>query len=239
MKRALCLTLLGLFAGCDAVVPAQPPCSTTVCAAGQVCNPSTGACEVPPSRCQSVSCTSPMSCDGATGLCVFPAGDLIDRAGRPLINLALTNPFDLLSVGGQVEAGATTRERYNRDKSFPWSSWAAPFAQTLAIYDGLDGTCGHPFAPSTLTMTRYATVASLLATDVIVVDTSKNLCGSYLSVERSTLAGTNNLDCGGRKLDYDVVDQTFSILFGGPGPASATDNVAISNSPSAVFPYLP
>lgn len=235
MKRALCLTLLGLFVGCDAVVPAQPPCSTTVCAVGQVCNPSTGVCEVPPSRCQSVSCTSPMSCDGATGLCVFPAGDLIDRAGRPLINLALSNPFDLLSVAGQVETGATTRERYNRDKSFPWAAWATPFAQTLAIYDGLDGTCGHLLAPSTQTATRYATLASLLATDVIVVDTSKSTCASYLSVERSTLAGTNSPDCGGRKLEYDVVDSTFSTLFG----SLATDNVASSNTPSATFPYLP
>lgn len=235
MKRALCLTLLGLFVGCDAVVPAQPPCSTTVCAAGQVCNPSTGVCEVPPSRCQNVSCTSPMSCDGTTGLCVFPTGDLIDRAGRPLINIALSNPFDLLTVSGQLETGNTTRERYNHDKAFPWSSWAVPFAQTLAIYDGLDGTCGHPFAPSTLTTTRYATLASLLAADAIVVDTSKASCNSFLAVERSTLAGTNGTDCGGRKPDYDVVDLTFSTLFGG----LATDNVVISNAPSAVFPYLP
>jgi len=78
-------------------------------------------------------------------------------------------------------------------------------------------------------------LASLLAADAIVVDTSKASCNSFLAVERSTLAGTNGTDCGGRKPDYDVVDLTFSTLFGG----LATDNVAVTNTPNATFPYLP
>lgn len=236
MKRTLFPSLLVLLLGCGAGVPAQPPCSTTVCPSGQVCNPSSGACETPPSRCASVSCVSPMSCDGVTGLCVFPLGDLIDRAGRPLINLAVTNPFDLLTVNGQVEASATSRERYNRDKSFPWSSWASPFAQTLALYDGLDGTCGHPIAPTAVGAARFTNMASLLAADTIIVDTSKAACTAYLKVETSALAGVASMDCGGRKLDYDVVDATFSLLMGN---APATDSVAISNPPNTTFPYLP
>ena len=177
-----------------------------------------------------------MSCDGATGLCVFPLGDLIDRAGRPLINLALTNPFDLLTVSGQVEAGATTRERYNRDKAFPWSSWAAPFAQSLALYDGLDGTCGHSLAPAAVGASRFTNMSSLLAADAVLVDTSKAVCAGYLNVEKFALIGMSSPDCGGRKLDYDVVDATFSLLMGN---ALATDSVAISNSPNTTFPYLP
>jgi hypothetical protein len=177
-----------------------------------------------------------MSCDGATGFCVFPLGDLIDRAGRPLINLALTNPFDLLVVSGQnPEPGATTRERYNHDKSFPWSSWAAPLAQTLALYDGLDGVCGHALAPATLGATRFASMASLLAADTIIVDTTKATCAGYLNVEKSALAGMASPDCGGRKLDYDVVDGTFSLLTGG----LATDGVAATVTANASFPYLP
>lgn len=237
MKRSLFPMLLLVLLGCGAGVPAVPPCSTTVCPSGQVCNPASGACEVQPSRCASVSCVSPMSCDGATGLCVFPLGDLIDRAGRPLINLAVTNPFDALVVSGQPEAGPVTRDRYNRDKSFPWSAWAAPFAQTLALYDGLDGTCGHPFALPALGPTRFATLAGLLAADTLLIDTSKNTCASYMSVERNGLTGMASTDCGGRKLDYDVVDGTFLTIIGiGSG---ATDNVGISVTATPTFPYLP
>lgn len=235
MKRALFPLLMLLFVGCAAEVPAVPPCSTTVCPSGQVCNPSTGACETPPSRCTSVSCVSPLTCDGTTGFCVFPLGDLIDRAGRPLINLALTNPFDLVTVSGQPEASATTRERYNKDKSFPWSAWATPMAGTLALYDGLDGTCGHALAPPAAGASRFATMASLLAADTIIVDTSKSTCAGYLNVEKAALAGMGSPDCGGRKLDYDVVDSTFSLLTG----SLATDTVPITNTPLTAFPYLP
>ena len=235
MKRALFPSLMLLFVGCAAEVPAVPPCSTTVCPSGQVCNPSTGACETQPSRCASVSCVSPLTCDGTTGFCVFPLGDLIDRAGRPLINLAVTNPFDLLTVNGQLEASATTRERYNKDKSFPWSAWATTLAPTLALYDGLDGTCGHTLALPALGASRFASMASLLAADAIIVDTSKSTCAGYLTVESKALAAMPSSDCGGRKLDYDVVDATFSLLTGGP----ATDGVPMSNSPLSTFPYLP
>ncbi len=235
MKKVFIPSLIGLLAGCGAGVPAVPPCSTTVCAAGQVCNPSTGACETPPSRCAGVSCVSPLTCDGATGLCVLPVGDLIDRAGRPLINLAVTNPFDTVTVNGQPEASATTRERYNKDKSFPWTAWASTLAPTLALYDGLDGTCGHALASPTLGASRFAAMASLLAADVIIVDTSKQACVGYLNVEKSALAGMSSPDCGGRKLDYDVVDGTFSLLIG----SLATDTVAMTNTPLPTFPYLP
>lgn len=235
MTKAIIPSLLGLLVGCGAGVPAVPPCSTTVCATGQVCNPSTGACEAQPSRCTGVTCAGPLACDGATGFCVLPIGDLIDRAGRPLINLAVTNPFDTVMVNGQPEASATTRERYNKDKSFPWSAWASTLAPTLALYDGLDGTCGHALASPTLGASRFASMASLLAADTIIVDTSKQACAGYLNVEKFALAGMSSPDCGGRKLDYDVVDGTFSLLVG----SGATDSVAITNTPLPTFPYLP
>lgn len=225
---------VGLVVGCGSGVPAVPVCSTTVCAAGQVCNPTSGACETPPSRCSATSCASPLVCDGATGFCGFPLGDLIDRAGRPLINHMLSNPFDLLTIGGQVQTGTVTRETYNKDKFFPWSSWAPFFAQTLALYDGLDGVCGHPYAPTALGATRFSTLASLLAADAILIDTSKTVCAAYMSVEANALAGRASTDCGGRKVDYDVVDATMSVIVGSPAPDTVTSTYALAPT----FPYF-
>ena len=58
-----------------------------------------------------------------------------------------------------------------------------------------------------------------------------------MSVERNGLTGMASTDCGGRKLDYDVVDSTFLTIIGiGSG---ATDNVGISVTATPTFPYLP
>ena len=234
MNRTLFASLL-LVVSCESGVPALPVCSTTICPTGQVCNPTTGACEVPPSRCSQVRCVSPLACDPNTGYCAFPLGALIDRAGRPLINHVLTNPFDGLAYAGVVESGAVTRERYNQDKFFPWAQWAIYFAQTLALYDGLDGICGNTFAPSVAGAARFSTIASLLAADAILVDTNKPCGTNYLAVESAAVSGQASTECGGRRLEHDVVDVTFTVLAGSP----AGDLVPMANIPLGSFPYLP
>src|SRR4051812_13960111 len=81
---------------------------------------------------------------GATpdgGMTLIPGkpllGMLIDRAGRPGINLMLTDPFDKVN-------GATpdmVKTQYNAAVAANWSAYAAkPYiAANLAILDGIDG----------------------------------------------------------------------------------------------------
>jgi hypothetical protein len=106
--------------------------------------------------------------------------------------------------------------------------------QTLALYDGLDGVCGHPYAPTALGATRFSTLASLLAADAILIDTSKTVCAAYMSVEANALAGRASTDCGGRKVDYDVVDATMSVIVGSPAPDTVTSTYALAPT----FPYF-
>ena len=160
---------------------------------------------------------------------------LIDRLGRPAVNTALTNPYDIAKAPGTTtaEPGDATKDRYNADRTEgTWvDSWKGHVRTHLAILDGLDRNCGNQFAAD-LATPRYSGLAGILADDRLVVDTSLTTCGQYLAVE----AGVAN-DCGGRKLAYDVVDVTYSATAIG-ALTGVGDDIANDSTFTDTFPYL-
>ncbi len=80
----------------------------------------------------------------------------------------------------------------------------------------------------------YAGLAEILNDDVLVLDMSKPLsaCG-FLGIE----AGESG-SCGGRKLDDDVIDITYSVLASGER-SGLTDGIDFNDrNLSASFPFL-
>jgi len=75
-----------------------------------------------------------------------------------------------------------------------------------AMYNN-NGTAGGgtPAADS------YLPLATLLADDELFLDTTKTTCTFYLAVEFGVLVSGNST-CGGRALDYDVIDYSLSML---------------------------
>lgn len=163
-------------------------------------------------------------------------GAQVDRMGRPAINTALTRTFaqDPMAID-------MIKDRYNADADPQgWATrWRAEFAQSLAILDALDRTCGNQLlAGETPTATRYDALANLLADDQIYIDTSQGTCTQYLAVESSAV-GAARMDCGGRTPAYDVIDTTYSVLATGnfTGVTDAIDQ-DVDGLPPAEFPFL-
>lgn len=237
--------------GASGMCVASDKCKSVSCATGQVCDGANGMCVVK-DQCANVNCSGGQVCNPGSGSCENPAvptlGMLIDRMGRPAVNTALTNPFDLYRPGGgttAIEASDVTKNRYNRDGNpANWvTNWGATPAGAanaavnthLAILDGLDGgTCGNQLAFNSTT--KYATLTSVLAADVLQLDSSRTACNQYLGAELNFL-GTTNANCGGRTLSMDVVDTTYSALAVG-AVTGVTDGITQTTAPSATFPFL-
>jgi Domain of unknown function (DUF4331) len=165
-------------------------------------------------------------------------GAQIDRFGRPAVNTALNHTFD------PVEATANAaKDKYNSDSNpSTWkASYAGEFASNLAIYDALDSNCGNQFAAKAgaPAADTYAGLAGVLADDRLYVNTAGATCTTYLAVEANATAIIPNADCGGRKLDYDVIDVTYSALAIGAltGVGDAIPAVAAKTN-GTTFPYL-
>lgn len=95
-------------------------------------------------------------------------------------------------------------------------------------------------------------VTSVLVPDVMVADLSQTGEAAYLGVETGGATSATKSKFGGRKLQDDVVDMSFGIIFGNTIPAlglapddgkeipSLTkDNVGPSKAYLNTFPYLP
>jgi len=164
--------------------------------------------------------------------------------GRPAINTALTNPFNL---DGNQDAD---KDAYNAN-SEP-STWPATFspeiATNLAILDGLDTNCGNQaFAAAAqgdggVPADRYATLAGVLADDRLWVNTASAACTTYLAVEANATQFLPNTDCGGRTPAEDVVDESYSLLaagaLSGVGDGVAADSDGTVDITTATFPFL-
>lgn len=277
MKRLLLSAmalLAGSVAGCGAS-GATDKCAMVTCAAGQFCDGTTGTCRTG-DKCMGVTCVTGQVCDGATGMCVNQdlcaavtctngqtcnptsgacenppvpmLGMLIDRMGRPAVNTALTNPFDLYRPGGgttPIEASDVTKNRFNRDGNpagwiANWGGTPAGSANSainthLAILDGLDGgTCGNQLAFNAAT--KYATLTGVLTADVLQLDSTRTACNQYLGVELNAL-GVANANCGGRTLSMDTIDTTYSALAIG-ATTGVNDGIAQTTAPAATFPFF-
>lgn len=168
-------------------------------------------------------------------------GAQIDRFGRPAINTALNKTF---SPDPAVKDAA--KDTWNKDANA--ATWSATFggevAGNLAILDSLDTICGNQplAAPEPITPTRYAGLAGALADDRLWVNTAGAACGQYLAVEAAAALGVVAAegDCGGRALDYDVIDVSYSVLAAGNLEEAISDGV--EGDPAEiggeVFPYL-
>lgn len=224
-------------------------CDNVTCPSGQTCDANTGMCTGPTDRCAGVTCTSGQTCDSNTGMCVTGTpgvptlGMQIDRMGRPAINTALTNPFGLVKTPGTqtVETTGMTQDNYNHDTNVAnWPAQWSPYIRfNLAIYDGLDGVCGNQFlADVPAGSPRYSTLATALANDMLQLDSSQTTCSQYLGVELAATVMPGLKDCGGRKLDYAVVDVSYNVLVVGSVTGSITNGVVQTTVPSPTFPFM-
>jgi hypothetical protein len=173
---------------------------------------------------------------GGTTTPAAPAlGVQIDRFGRPAINTALNHAFDA------VESSAgTAKDAYNADAdATKWAAtYTAEFAGNLALLDGLDTKCGNQTAAGAMPVAgRYDALAGVLADDRVWVNTTATACTTYLAVEANFL-GMTNTDCGGRKLDYDVIDASYTALATGGASAVGDGVAADADTKGTAFPYL-
>ncbi|MDZ4729299.1 MAG: DUF4331 family protein [Xanthomonadales bacterium] len=149
----------------------------------------------------------------ATSPEVLYTNNQIDRLGRPAINTAL---IDLFGTAPSMKDAYNT----NNDPS-TWSQFIPEMQMNLSILDTLDGVSGNALLPADV-------LATVLAEDRLLIDTSQPFCDAYLAVE----LGVDQ--CGGRTLQRDVIDDTFGAVVG-PG---VSDFVGDSNYYLADFPFL-
>jgi len=188
----------------------------------------------------------------------------IDRMGRPAINTALSATFVIGDANGAV-AGVSTdplrnaaEDAYNAD-GLPsnWDTNEGMFAANLAILDSLDtgvggltndAACGNQpgYAGGACAGAGqcYALIATVLAEDVLWVDTAGVGCSAaeapfgsgYLAVEFNAL-GVTNTGCGGRRPIDDVIDVTYGVVAGVPGQFGDSVAPPVGLHPE-LFPYL-
>jgi hypothetical protein len=155
----------------------------------------------------------------------------VDRMGRPAINTALNHVFDTTSAAG------TAKDAYNADSvQTHWTTYVPEFASNLGIFDALDKTCGN--AAGFAIAGTYNTLGGLAADDRLYLKTDATTCTTYLAVELNATNIQANADCGGRKLNYDVIDLTYGavsgVLTGVPDGISADT----TKTGGTTFPYL-
>ncbi len=191
-------------------------------------------------------------------------GAQIDRMGRPAVNTALNHTFDV-----NATAKGSAKDAYNQDGGAgTWSTtYLNEFAKNLAVLDALDTTttqtgCGNQVCyngqsggcpgggGSAMTCPgancSYNFLAGVLADDQLYVDTSKTECKFYLAVEFGVVTGLGHSTCGGRGIDYDVIDFSYTALaigasgFSNDGnftPAFG-DGVGPHTDTTPTFPFL-
>jgi len=158
----------------------------------------------------------------------------IDRAGRPAVSTATIKTF--AAAPAQTDRA---RDGYNAAIPVTWPNWEVDIAESLAILDALDGTCGNQLAADA-SDTRYATLAAVLADDQLYVRSTSGTCGTYLGLE-AEIVGALDADqggCGGRMLDEDVIERSYSVLAAGLLQGVDDGIASDDRQTSASFPFL-
>lgn len=172
--------------------------------------------------------------DGGGGMPPAPQlGAQIDRIGRPGVNTALTDPFDLDETGHGMVV-----DRYNSAAQADWSTFTDRIKANLAILDGLDRNCGNQLLADAAAP-RYSVLAGALADDRLYVNAASGTCTTYLAVEANATGVVPNDDCGGRTPPEDVIDETYSVLAAGT-LSGVTDGVSADDEVHSTtdFPFL-
>lgn len=159
-----------------------------------------------------------------------------ERFGRPEVkNILLASVAD-----DPVNRAVELRDVYNLEDPFAVSPSAAEAFRAridanLELLDGLDGDIAWPFEGG-----EHHPLTETVLNDHLVVDTTKPFSeDGYLEIERSTLAGRRHATCGGRWLNYDVIDALYTIAVGGWDGPRISDGVDAAVTPaSRAFPYL-
>jgi hypothetical protein len=160
---------------------------------------------------------------------------IVERMGRPAINTALNAPFE----GDQAKKDMA-KDNWNRAAPADWATTFQPEVEkNLAILDSLDTVCGNQIlAGPNAAAGRYAGLGGALVDDRLWVKLDADNCTTYLAVEADATKVMPNMDCGGRKLSYDVIDISYSVLATGM-PQGVTDGIdKPANVDGATFPYL-
>ena len=163
-------------------------------------------------------------------------GMQIDRAGRPGINLLLTDPFDNLAAPMTKD---NVQNSYNAAASGNWNTFAGPsyLPKNLAVFDSFDGVCGNQLLAGTLGANRYMALATLLADDRLYINANLGTCSNYLALEQGT-AG----DCGGYHPTVVAMDVTYNLLVSGKATGTynngVTADVDYGIALNAQFPFL-
>ena len=172
--------------------------------------------------------------DGGGGPPPVPAlGAQIDRIGRPGVNTALTDPFDL-----DETSEGMVKDQYNSAAPADWSSFTGHIKANLAILDGLDRNCGNQLLADAAAP-RYSVLAGALADDRLYLNAASGTCTTYLAVEANATGVVPNDDCGGRTPPEDVIDETYSLLAAG-ALSGVTDGVSADDEVHSTtdFPFL-
>jgi hypothetical protein len=182
--------------------------------------------------------------DGGGNPAVPTLGAQIDRMGRPAINTALNHTFDT-----NATTKGAAKDSYNADNAVAgWKTkYLAEVSGNLAILDGLDTVCGNQFlstgdaaGPAVAT---YGGLGGAVADDRLYIKADATACTTYLAVEANATNTIPNMDCGGRALDYDVIDVTYSAAAIGAvsGVKDDIDRDPAKTggaTPPGAFPYL-
>lgn len=166
-------------------------------------------------------------------------GTQIDGNGRPAINTALVATFN----GDSVSKGAS-KDAYNAAGPAEWPDFKEQFKASLGILDSLDTICGNQLlADDEDPNGRYDALAGVLVDDRLYVNSDSGTCGVYLGVEAEAIeaVGAGEGGCGGRSLDDDVIERSYSILATGAlGGEMGVDDTITANdvANSTTFPFL-
>lgn len=228
---SVALGLCGAMAACSGDDPTIPPGDATVGAGGTGGAGSGGG---------PTTTVGPGGSGGTGGGNPMPPmiGAQIDRFGRPAINTALNATFETDMTKKNMQ-----KDAYNADSDpTKWvANYTAEFEKNLAILDSLDTVCGNQafYDMSKMDASAYGTLASVLADDRLWINTA-NMCAGdvYLAVEADATGVLKNPLCGGRMLDFDVIDTSYTVLATGKLDSSLGDTIAKHSDYSTMFPYL-
>jgi hypothetical protein len=163
-------------------------------------------------------------------------GTQIDRVGRPLVGIALLDPFDV-----DTNHLAALQDGYNGDDAEAgWAAAHAPaIAATLALYDGWDAVCGNQTGAGPSAMAgRYDHLAAVLADDELWLDTTTARCdGSFFGLEVALLGGPAATGCGGRAPAEGVADALFGLVIAGDRAAVPTGAAQDADHPAVDEPW--